>query len=582
MNWSQLRTIIWLRWRLSRNQWSRGGTLNAVLTVIIYIIGLGLCVVGAIAGLLGGTFVLSKMSPSVMLVVWDLMFGVFLFVWLAGIVSEIQRSEMIDISRLLHLPISLRNVFVINYLASHMTFSIIFFLPAMLGLSAGLLLGGRGFMILMIPLALGVVFMITAWTYCLRGWLVTLMMNKRRRRAIIAGVTFAFILLSQLPYLLGNLLDDHERHRPKTPESAQAEQKTSDESQDSDKLVLPHGLLLAHKIVPFLWVGNGAMSLAEGNVLPAVLCTVGGFGIGALGLKRAYRSTIRFYQGQTVGRRSKRKPKVEKLTGDGKNLIERQIPGIPEEAAASALAFFRSLMRAPEVKMMLGTNFIMLLIFGTMIFVRRSSNISDSFRPFIATGAVVFMFLSLSQLMYNLFGFDRAGFRQIVLLPAPRKQILLGKNLAFLPVTVGIGAMFLLLVKIVMGISLVIVLAAGLQLIAAFLLLSMVGNLISVLVPYRVAAGSLKPTKSSTKTGFLIFISRMFFPMIMAPIFFPPAMGLLFSRVGWLPAAPVNLFFSAALLAMLAFFYHLSLSPLGELLQRREKQILEVVTKEVE
>ena len=582
MNWSQLRTIIWLRWRLSRNQWSRGGTLNAVLTVIIYVIGLGLCVVGAIAGLLGGTFVLSKMSPSVMLVVWDLMFGVFLFVWLAGIVSEIQRSEMIDISRLLHLPISLRNVFVINYLASHMTFSIIFFLPAMLGLSAGLLLGGRGFMILMIPLALGVVFMITAWTYCLRGWLVTLMMNKRRRRAIIAGVTFAFILLSQLPYLLGNLLDDHERHRPKTPESAQAEQKTSDESQDSDKLVLPHGLLLAHKIVPFLWVGNGAMSLAEGNVLPAVLCTVGGFGIGALGLKRAYRSTIRFYQGQTVGRRSKRKPKVEKLTGDGKNLIERQIPGIPEEAAASALAFFRSLMRAPEVKMMLGTNFIMLLIFGTMIFVRRSSNISDSFRPFIATGAVVFMFLSLSQLMYNLFGFDRAGFRQIVLLPAPRKQILLGKNLAFLPVTVGIGAMFLLLVKIVMGISLVIVLAAGLQLIAAFLLLSMVGNLISVLVPYRVAAGSLKPTKSSTKTGFLIFISRMFFPMIMAPIFFPPAMGLLFSRVGWLPAAPVNLFFSAALLAMLAFFYHLSLSPLGELLQRREKQILEVVTKEVE
>jgi hypothetical protein len=192
------------------------------------------------------------------------------------------------------------------------------------------------------------------------------------------------------------------------------------------------------------------------------------------------------------------------------------------------------------------------------------------------------MFLSLSQLMFNLFGFDRGGFRQLVLLPTPRRQILLGKNLAFLPVTAGIGAIFLLLVKIAMGISFVIVIAAGMQLLAAFLLLSMAGNLISVLVPYRVAPGSLKPTKSSTKTGILIFVSRMFFPTLMAPIFFPPAVGLLFSSLGWLPAAPVNLFFSAVLLALLAIFYMLSLNPLGELLQRREKEILQVVTKEVE
>jgi hypothetical protein len=279
---------------------------------------------------------------------------------------------------------------------------------------------------------------------------------------------------------------------------------------------------------------------------------------------------------------TKRKPKAEKLTGDGKNLIERQLPGVPEEAAASAMAFFRCLMRAPEVKMVLATNFIMLLIFGTLIFVRRSVNIGDNFRPFAATGAVVFMFLSISQLMFNMFGFDRGAFRQIVLLPVPRKQILLGKNLAFLPIVVGIGSIFLVLVKITMGISFVIVIAAGLQLLAAFLLLSMVGNLISVLVPYRIAPGSLKPTKSSTKTTILIFVSRMFFPMVMAPIFFPPAMGLLFSVVGWLPAAPVNLFFSATLFALLALFYRLSLSPLGELLQRREKEILEVVTKEVE
>ena len=275
MNWSQLRTIIWLRWRLSRNQWSRGGKLNAILTIIIEFIGLGRGFAGAIVGLLLGTFALAKASPPVMLLVWDIIIGMFLFFWLAGIVSEIQRSEMIDISRLLHLPISLRNVFLINYLASHLTTSIILFLPGMLGLSAGLILGGKGFMILMFPLVLGIIFMVTAWTYCLRGWLVTLMMNKRRRRTIIAGVTFAFILLSQLPYIFGNLMGDHERHKPETTESAQSEQKTPDESGEREKIILPHGVLVAHKVVPFLWVGNGAMSLATGNAWPAVLGAAG-------------------------------------------------------------------------------------------------------------------------------------------------------------------------------------------------------------------------------------------------------------------------------------------------------------------
>jgi len=582
MNWSQLRTIIWLRWRLSRNQWSRGGTFNAVLTIIIIFIGLGIGFVGGIAGLLAGTFALTKASPPVMLIVWDMIIGFFLFFWLAGIVSEIQRAETIDISRLMHLPISLRNVFLINYIASHLTPSIILFLPGMLGLSAGLVLGGKGFMILMFPLVLGIIFMVTAWTYCLRGWLVTLMMNKRRRRTIIAGITFAFILMSQIPYIVTNLSVKHDHHKPKITKSVQPEQKSTDESKEREKLVLPNGFLIAHKVVPFLWLGNGAMSLATGNTLPAVLGAAGGFLLGGLGMRRAYRSTIRFYQGQTAGRISKRKTKAEKLAKGQKNLIEKQLPWLPEEAAASAMAFFRCLMRAPEVKMMLGTNFIMLLIFGTMIFFRRSANIGENVRPLIATGAVVFMSLGLSQLMYNVFGFDRGGFRQLVLLPTPRKQILLGKNLAFLPLALGIGAILLLFIKVVMSISFVIIIAASLQLLAAFFLLSMVGNLISILIPYRIAAGSLKPTKSSTKTTVLMLISRIFFPMVMAPIFFPPAIGMLFSRLGFFPAAPVNLFLSAVLLALMALFYLLSLNPLGDLLQRREKQILEIVTKEVE
>jgi len=566
---------------LTRNQWSRS-QFNAVLIMIVAVALLVLSVVSGVAGVLIGFFVLAERSPTRLLLAWDLFFGAFLFAWMIGMISEIQRSETIDISRMLHLPISLRDIFLVNYIASHMTISIILFLPLVLGLSLGLMLAGQWLMIWMFPLVLGLVFMITAWTYCLRGWLATLMVNKRRRRAIIAVVTFSFIVIVQVPNIISTFAHERKKHRPDTVKSAPLDEQAARQPVSRSRRPIPNAVLLAHKVVPFLWVGNGAMSLAGGNALPAVLSAAGAFCIGGLGLRRAYRTTIRFYQGHTVVGRSKQKPKARKVHSVRKNFLEKQLPGIPDEAAALALAFFRSLMRAPEVKMALATNFIMLLLFGTMFFARRISSLSDNLKLFVASGPIVFTLLGMSHLMFNQFGFDRGGFRQLVLLPVPRRHILLGKNLAFLPIAVGFGLTFLVLVKIILHISFTIVLAAGLQLLATFMLLSIVGNLISVLVPYRISPGSMKRTKTSAMTSFLIFISRLLFPVAMVPMFLPPATGLLMSRLGWLPAGPVILLSSMVLLGLLTFFYRLSLPGLGDLLLKREKQILKVVTEKVE
>jgi hypothetical protein len=351
---------------------------------------------------------------------------------------------------------------------------------------------------------------------------------------------------------------------------------------DNDKIAFPHAVLVAHNFVPFLWVGNGAMSLVTGNAWPAVLGAAGTFLIGGFGLKRAYRATLRFYQGQTTSKKATRRPKTANVAVVRRSLLERRLPGVPDEAAALAAAFLRCLVRAPEVKMALGTNFLMLLIFGVMIFLRRTAGVGDQFKPFIATGVIAFTFLGMSQLMFNQFGFDRGGFRQLVLLPVPRKRILLGKNLAFLPIALLTGFTILLLATLVLRISLIVFLAAGLQWVAAFLLVSMAGNLLSVLVPYHIAAGSLKRTKTSAMTALLIFVSHLLFPTAMIPLFIPPALGLGLSSVGWLPAAPVNLLLSALLSGVLILLYRLSLVPLGNLLERREKQILQVVTEEVE
>jgi uncharacterized membrane protein len=99
MNWSQLQTVIWLRWRLSRNQFSRGGALNAVVQVIGLVVGILVAVGAGVGGLLGGALGLAHASPMVVMVVWDAVACVFLFLWMVGVLTEIQRSESIDLWR---------------------------------------------------------------------------------------------------------------------------------------------------------------------------------------------------------------------------------------------------------------------------------------------------------------------------------------------------------------------------------------------------------------------------------------------------------------------------------------------------
>jgi hypothetical protein len=188
----------------------------------------------------------------------------------------------------------------------------------------------------------------------------------------------------------------------------------------------------------------------------------------------------------------------------------------------------------------------------------------------------------MSQLLLNHFGFDRAGFRALVLSPVPRWQILLAKNLALLPFTMAVGLLLLLAATLALHIPWLVTLAACLQFASAFLLLSMIGNVVSPLLPCRISPGALRPTKLPAMTNILLILCHMFFSAALAPIFLPAVAGWLFSSAGWLPAAPTNLLFSVIECILLVALYSLSLPHLGKLLQHREKEILRIVTQEVE
>ena len=78
----------------------------------------------------------------------------------------------------------------------------LFFLPAMIGLSVSLVAVKGPAMLILFPLVRGFIVMVTALTYQFRGWLATLMVNKRRRRAIVMLVMVVFMLVMQLPVLV--------------------------------------------------------------------------------------------------------------------------------------------------------------------------------------------------------------------------------------------------------------------------------------------------------------------------------------------------------------------------------------------
>jgi hypothetical protein len=217
-----------------------------------------------------------------------------------------------------------------------------------------------------------------------------------------------------------------------------------------------------------------------------------------------------------------------------------------------------------------------------MIFLRAPPHLPDGIKPFIATGTAAFSTFILVQFFTNQFGLDRDAFRSLMLSPADRRLILLGKNLALLPVGFSLGLILLGLVSVWLQLPVLAVVAAVLQLMTLLLLASLGGNLLSILMPFRIQPGTMKPTKMPALAMLAMILCQMLLPVVMAPVFAGPLLAWLWQR-GGLPAfVPVNLLCSALLGGGMVLIYWQTLAPLGRLLQRRETKILGVVTVEVE
>lgn len=605
MNWQHLQTFLWLRRRIRSNRIRRASIGSVIIERIISILMILCAVITFVAGFSVGLWVLPKASAPVVMLVWDGIAAGFLLFWLLELINELQRTEVLSPAKFMHLPVSISGVFVINYVASLYTLSVTIFFPMMIGLAIGLVFSEGAVMLVLLPVVAGFFLMVTAVTHQFRAWLASLMENKRRRRTIVAFLTIAVILVFQLPSILTLRLN-----RPPNTQTRAVQQERNrldrmlathqidrDEYQRQSELINkkygvqprrsgPEQLQeferygrIVNLIVPAGWLPYSAFTAIQGRILPSMLSVLGLALIGAASLRRSYTTTMRLYTGTFKSRGAASPPakvRRETVAGLPATFMEKRIPWISEQASAITLACFRSLLRAPEAKMMLLTPVIFTVVFGST-FLRIRSDPTELLRPFMGAGLMGFILLGLAQMAGNQFGFDRNGFRVFVLSGALRRDILLAKNLALLPFALTLGTIGTVALQFAYPMRVDHFVAALVQMVAMYLIYSFVMNFLSMLAPVAIAPGSLKPAQPK---GWAVLIHLLFFffllPMSLSFVLIP--LGVEFLA----PNFPAYLLLSLTETALIVYLYPGALALQSRILQSREQKILEIVAAKVE
>lgn len=577
----QVRALVYLKFTLLRNSWMRGkrlslilGTIIALLlTMVAILMSVGLFALGI--SLPRGIAEAEGASTSlVLLVVSDALVLFFLFFWAASLLTELQRSEVIDVRKMLFLPVPLRLVFMLNFVVSLISIGSLFFVLPLTGFALGLAIGFGPRMLLVLPIAAAFYFMLAGWTYYVRGILVFIMENKRRRRTVIVFITLFFALLGQLPMVMNFTIMSHVRENNGVSFSGES---------------IARAIYAANVIVPIGWLPSGVAALAGGTALAPTLAFLGLTGLGAGGLTMGYRSTLRHYTG--TGRRKFLRLRRERgnVAPDRRPaLMSRKLPLIDDDTAAVALASFLGYIRHPQIRMQL----VMPVVVGAimLVYFRWSEFGTEGgayMRAFAPVGVAIWPILSMAQIIFNVFGIDAEGFRAFVLLPTDRRKYLIGKNLALLAITGGVAAFFVAICALLLSFSIAQFLQSLGYILMVYLLFCIVGNVTSIYAPFRIRYQGRQSFQSGGWVRVLAVLAIFPLGIVTAVLALIPAAVSLSLRYlvqgtpAWVSSG-AGLMTAGLLLGVVALAYRFSVGVAGEHLAIREQRILEELVKDRE
>ena len=552
---TQLRTLIWLKWKLLRNSLrSSKAVVNKLATVLGMLAALALSLVVA-ASMGGAAYVLTK--PGLMSEVIKrsskgeipvaastefIFFSMLGFVYLmwATVPLSIGGSKQFDAGKLLMYPITLRKLFAVDFISEFSTLHSVFAVPAILAISIGAGLGTGNLAIALIGAIPATMFGIA-----LSKWLSTTigsLLQRKRARAetlvglIGAGAGLAAALAGQVLPLLFRHADSLRSLRWTPPGAAAVLFAGAAASQF--EYALAFILLTIYTvalIVGTYWIARRA----------------------ALGLGGNRRRKMAADPNVTVPQ-----------------YVGWQLPLLSSELSAIVEKELRYAFRNAQVRMMSLMPLVLIVVrlFNSNRMANmRSSAHAGEFMTYLsglmATGGVLYVFLILGGLSANQFAFEEGGMRSYVLSPIDRRKILIGKNMAVTVVALVFSFALLTLNLIVFrDMSPGDLLFVSVSFVIFASIMAIYGNWVSIRFPKRMVFG--KRMNVSGVAGLLLI------PMIIvlgAPPFLAAVAGYLSGSI----------YISYATLVLFAFIsvlvYAIIINYQGRDLARREIDILEVV-----
>jgi hypothetical protein len=551
---SQLYALVWLKWTLFRNSMrSRKAVAGRVASALGMLVGLGLSMLVAV-GLGMGAYFLSAHPPAGVEGASELQaqagFVVMLFVFTVAFTMWALMPLMLgggnrfEPSKMLLYPVSLLKLFAFDFLSDLTSLTSVFILPSILAIGAGVGLGrgkiAAGLLVSACAVAFGL-----SLSKLLSVGVGALMRSRRSRGETVLALLGA--MLGMTGMLLGQLMPVLERHSAQlegarwTPPGAAA-------------YALARGL-----------AADGAGALAVSLLTLAAYAAA----CALLAYRIARRTAVGAGGG---GGGAKRVVHAAHEAGREGNYVGWQLPFVSPQFSALVEKELRYALRNAQLRV------IALMAIGLTIVLRMGPAGVSSRRawgmvsPYAegsgAVFSVLYIFMLVSPISTNLFGYDGAGMRALVLSPVSRQTILMAKN-----VSVTFVALLLVTVGVFVG-GLVFgdltprtLLFAALTFVTTAALFAPFGNWLSLQFPKRVQFG--KRMNRSGVAGLLLV--PLFFLLLV-----PPAASV---AAAYFAASHVVKYVILAAFALLSFGFYALVVPLqGRSLERRELEILEAVT----
>lgn len=544
MNLKQLIALIRLRFQLSRNQIRKGGQLNSVLYSILSV-GITLfAFLSFISVIVMGVILLPKCKVDDILFIWNAAVLGFIAVWAFHVMNRIQQNDAISVDKLLHLPMTFRGAFLLNYLSTFANLTFLALAPTIVGLAIAMPFARGPSAAIAIPLSLSFLFMVTAITWYLRSWLSEKMQNRRTRGLLMAIIPLVFVA--------GFVV---------IVEVAESS---------------PVNLLSDIQLGP---VPAGIVAAESGDLVLGILGTLAMMAIGGAGLLFACNSSLRKFTGDTGGGGASSKKRDAKSSArwvDSKMFWS--IPGVSTPVSAVAMGTMQGFRRAPEVFAAL-VPVLVLAVFGSPYMLGREGYVvSDWMLPMLGPGLIAVALLGFPAFLFSTFSYDRNGFRAYMLSPVERKDVLFGKNLGVGIPTVLLGWLTMIVAQCFFPVGPLWFLGSLVSLVPCLMLLSIVGNAISVFFAVGLKRGSMTPVNAKVIPVIVLYLGILVGPFVaMLPTFCCFFGGKLLEKSIGMPMGWLYLLLSLVQIAVVWYVYRKSLDTLGPSLWQRESELLGTV-----